>query len=98
MFFIFYLFTNRFQLTSVPLFNACLSERPRVCGMDQGVHSVQEERQVVDKDETHYRCILRNGRFFLVNSLAFSGNMQEMAMMYILTYLLQCQLEQSLVL
>ena len=34
------------DLTMVPLFHACLAENPRVCGMQQGIHQVQEERQV----------------------------------------------------
>ena len=29
--------------------------------------------KVVDRDESHYQCVLRDGKYFLVNSLAFSG-------------------------
>ena len=47
--------------------------------MGIGVHSVQAERELVDKNETHYRYILRKGRFFLVNALAFSGTNQKIA-------------------
>ena len=44
--FIFY-FMIVLQLTMVPLLHACLAEHPRVCGMRQGIHSLQEEREVV---------------------------------------------------
>ena len=56
----------------VPLFHACLAEDPRVCGFVHGVFDVDEERQSVEKDGLHYRCKLREGKFFIVNALAFS--------------------------
>ena len=35
-------------------------------------YTVNKERQTVEKDGLHYRCELREGKFFIVNALAFS--------------------------
>jgi len=68
----FLLVTEFQQLTMVPLLHACLAEHPRQCSIQHALHSVTEESEVVDRTENHYKCILREGYFFLVNILSLS--------------------------
>lgn len=68
-----FMLLDQFQkLIMVPLFHACLVENPRVCGIQHAAHPVMEEREVLDRNEEHYKCVLRAGQYFLVNVLAFN--------------------------
>ena len=69
---LFFVTSNLSQLNSVPLLHACYAEDRPTCRFKVDFVDVTEERQTVRKEKLHFQCQGRQGKIFLVNSMAFS--------------------------
>lgn len=68
----FYITKRLNELKAIPILHACSREDPVECSIVDGRHERIEESRTVEKDETHFNCIDREGNFFYTNNLCLS--------------------------
>ena len=70
----FILTSSLLKIESAPLLHACSAEVPPTikCMFVTGLTDVREERQMVQQRKERYRCLGKNGNFFILSATCFS--------------------------